>query len=386
MGKQKTVMINGRAYDAITGLPMVAVAAQPVAHAEPKPAPAARTRANGSHAIHGKTQRSKTLNRAFVQKKVATKPVASAQKPAPAAQPIVAAQKTAPTQTNTATPIAVKIPAPKAPAQTIQSRTARRIDGVRPAPRGSSARANAALAQANAKKRVQLEPIQSTPIVTLNPAANQEVEKAMPHPVVERVHQKHAERKESRVQQAAPTPASVIKQTAIAEALDNAPKHHAKQHKQPKRRGRWLSLVSGFAALVMFAGYLTYLNVPNLSVRVAAAQAGIDASYPGYQPDGYKLNGPVAYSDGEVRMQFAARTGDNDFTLRQTRSSWDSNALLENYVKEKAGNNYATSQEKGITVYNFNQEAAWVSGGILYTIEGSAPLSPEQIRRIATSV
>ena len=38
--------------------------------------------------------------------------------------------------------------------------------------------------------------------------------------------------------------------------------------------------------------------MPTLSVRVAASQAGIDASYPSYRPDGYALNGPVTYGDG----------------------------------------------------------------------------------------
>ena len=119
---------------------------------------------------------------------------------------------------------------------------------------------------------------------------------------------------------------------------------------------------------------------------MAAAQAGIDASYPSYQPDGYKLYGPVAFSDGEVRMKFTANTGSTGFALTQSRSGWDSGALLENYVKEKSNGDYTTSQEKGITVYSYQGSAAWVSGGILYTIDGDAPLSPHQIRKIATSV
>ena len=67
--------------------------------------------------------------------------------------------------------------------------------------------------------------------------------------------------------------------------------------------------------------------------------------------------------------------------------NFDTNMFkLENYVKEKSHDEYSTAQEKGLTIYNYGSNAAWVSGGILYTIDGDAPLSPDQIRKIATSV
>lgn len=372
MSQKQTTTINGREYDILTGLPIEQT--KPVDKSTAKQAPAATAskrhhrKAQASYAVHKKTQRSTTLNRHFV-KKSTIKKVA---KTAP--QPVV--------QTEKSTPLQAAVANQTQP--TIQRRSQRRIDGVRPVvSRGSTARANAALARSVKKKGVQLQPVHSTPIVSITPP--KDIEKPMAHPIVERVHQKQAQKK-APIAQESPLTASILKQAAINEAMEKAPKHHAKQHKQRSRHGKLFSIISAMAALVLFAGYLTYLNVPNLSVRVAAAQAGINASYPGYRPDGYKLNGPVAFSDGEVRMKFAATTGDRDFTLKQSRSSWDSNALLENYVKEKSDNTYITSQEKGITVYSFGGNAAWVSGGILYTIEGDAPLSPDQIRKIATSV
>lgn len=144
--------------------------------------------------------------------------------------------------------------------------------------------------------------------------------------------------------------------------------------------------MSASFALILLAGYFTYLNMPSLSVRVAAAQAGVNASYPGYHPDGYSINGPVAYSQGAVSMKFASNGGPQSFTVNQTKSSWDSSAVLENYVKQKAGNSYIQHNEQGLTVYVFGDNAAWVNGGILYTINGNAPLSSEQILHIATSM
>ncbi|NLA42611.1 hypothetical protein GX865_00410 [Candidatus Saccharibacteria bacterium] len=370
MSQKQIMKINGREYDILTGLPIEnsnnsSVGKNSIGMTSVRPSKNHRQKAKASSLVHQKTQRSTTLNRHFVKKSTIKK--ASTQK-------VTQAQKATIAQPNKATSIN----------PVIQNRSRKRIDGMRPiTSQGSTARANAKLAQSVKKKGITLEPTHSTPIISITPP--EKIDKPMAHPIVERVHQKQAQKKAPDVQSTSLS-ASVLKQAAINEAMEKAPKHHAKQYKQKARHGRLFSIISAFAALVLFAGYLTYLNVPNLSVRVAAAQAGINASYPGYRPDGYKLNGPVAFSDGEVRMQFTAATGDRNFTLKQSRSSWDSNALLENYVKEKSDDYYTTSQEKGITVYSFNGNAAWVSGGILYTIDGDAQLSPDQIRKIATSV
>jgi hypothetical protein len=138
--------------------------------------------------------------------------------------------------------------------------------------------------------------------------------------------------------------------------------------------------------LLLLTGYFTYINLPNLSVRVAAAQAGIDATYPEYRPVGYRLNGPVAYKNGEVSMNFASNSGPVSFSLNQSKSSWDSSALLEKYVNPKSDGKYATYSDDGLTIYTYGTDAAWVNGGILYTVDGSAMLSNEQIRRMATSM
>lgn len=136
----------------------------------------------------------------------------------------------------------------------------------------------------------------------------------------------------------------------------------------------------------MLGGYFSYISMPNLSVRVAAAQAGIDASYPSYRPDGYRLNGPVSYADGEVSLKFAANAGPQNFTITQARTTWDSSAIQENIVTPKWGSDYTSYAENGLTIYTHDNQAVWVNGGIRYSIEGDAPLSAAQIRNIATSM
>jgi hypothetical protein len=208
----------------------------------------------------------------------------------------------------------------------------------------------------------------------------------VPHPIVAKAHQKQAAMKAVPAAQPAPKPAAIIKQEAVDQALSDAPSHSAnhQQHNKPKRYPRVLSVASASLALLLLGGYFTYLNMPSLSVRVAAAQAGVNASYPSYHPDGYSLNGPVAYAQGEVKMRFASNAGPQNFTVSQSKTSWDSSAVLD--IKDKAGDNYITYDEHGLTIYTYGGNAAWVNGGVLYTITGDAPLSGDQIRHIATSM
>jgi hypothetical protein len=208
------------------------------------------------------------------------------------------------------------------------------------------------------------------------------------HPLVSAVESK-------RVAPSAPiaapthTPSSVLKNEAISQALEHAktPSHSRQEPKQPRsHRSRRMSIASGSLAVMLIGAYFTYLSMPSLSTRVAAAQAGINAGYPSYRPTGYSLSGPVAFNQGTVSMKFAANAGPGSYTLQQARSGWDSSAVLSNYVEPKVGDQYTTTATNGLTIYTYGTSAAWVNGGILYTISGDAPLSSEQVQRIATSL
>lgn len=321
---EKTVTINGMVYDRRTGMPL----RQERGHASFK-VPAAQQ-------VHAQTQKSRTLNRKYVAKQ---RPDASPER-RPAASAI-SVHKPA------ATPIISR-------SESI-SRFAQEF---------------------NAK-----QPATSKVINDFGPTT---------HPIVRTV--------EARVNRAAPVqtaaikPSAVLKQEAIADAMARTEKsshHKAKEFKQPKVQSRFaqaISIGSASLAILLLGGYLTYLSMPTLSTRVAAAQAGINASYPNYHPTGYSLNGPVAFDQGTVSMKFAANAGPQSYTLSQTRSGWDSSAVLSNYIQPKAGDSYSTTTSNGLTIYTYGSNAAWVNAGILYTISGDAPLSSEQIQHIATSM
>lgn len=343
---QKTITINGTTYDAHTGLPVDGS----VVSSEQKDVSFNKPKSRHSHDVHARVQKSHTLNRKFLQKsKPVSKPVQqNSVKPSQSAQ-------------------AVHKPVQKSPA----------ITKFAPHPVGLVNRG---------KVMSDIGPT-SHPVV--QKAHQRMQQKPQPaHPAVTPMPQKAS----AATTVKAPKPSAIIKQEAVAEAMEKAPSHQAAAHQQhkpatsKKKTSRFLSIASASLALLLLGGYFTYLNMPNLSVRVAAAQAGIDASYPSYRPDGYRLNGPVAYDEGEVKMEFAANAGPQNFTIMQSKTDWDSSALKENYVKEKWGENAAQYAENGLTIYTYDGNAAWVNNGILYTIEGDAPLSSSQIRGIATSM
>ncbi len=336
MSQTQTISINGKLYDAVTGMPIAetdkAQGQQTTAHAATGSSHTTHQRPH-SHGIHQKPQKSQTLHRRSIKK-----PAATARS----------------TQTSYA-----QAPAPQRARSTVTRSP--QISKFAPRP-----------VMNDISRPVKKMPQDIGPVV---------------HPAVQKAHEKTAQRTQSHVStpQAAPKPSQVLKQEVLSQAIENAPKKH-RRHKTKRRQPRFLSIASASFALLLLGGYMTYLNMPNLSVRVAASQAGIDASYPDYKPNGYRLRGPVAFNQNEVSMKFASNSGPHNFTISQSKSSWDSSSLLENYVIEKAGENYMIHNERGLTIYTYNGSAAWVNGGILYTIEGDAPLSGDQIRRIATSL
>ncbi|OIP85817.1 hypothetical protein AUK57_03105 [Candidatus Saccharibacteria bacterium CG2_30_41_52] len=183
-------------------------------------------------------------------------------------------------------------------------------------------------------------------------------------------------------------PSKIIKEEAIAEAFNKLAEHQTIENKKTKHRSKQLNtfLLIVSVVLLVAIGYFIYLNIPILSVRVAGAQAGISATFPEYHPDGFSLNGPVSYSDGEVTISFKSNSNNSKFVIKQIRSSWDSSAVKNQVSKDSNGAVVNTTTERGLTLYTYDGNAAWVNGGILYSISGDAHLSVDQIRRIATSL
>ena len=225
MGQKQTVTINGREYDARTGLPVTAEHTSRAAlrSTQPTPAeqPAAKVARHGAAAthVHRHTQKSTTLNRKFTKKPQTshTKPVAHTVshhgQPRTVAQPAAKPISLAPTLAHT-------------------------------------------------KKALDLKPVaQKTTPIAKPQTTPADIHRA--HPVATRAHQVQAAKKATPETQL--PPASVLKQAAINEAMAQAPAHTHKQHKTSSHKHRLVGVVFGCFALILFGGYLTYLNFPKLS-------------------------------------------------------------------------------------------------------------------------
>lgn len=343
----KIIIVNGRQYYEATGLPV-------------EDSPATHIRENESSAnIHQGVQKSQTLNRRFVK------------------QP----------KSRTVEQI-----------QQIQQ-FKRKHDYEEAKKRAEEMNATAArLRVASAPKITRFNPGEGsanrvvTPIKRA-PETKPALQEAQPtpHPIQQKIETaKNMESTEKRI----PTPKE-LKINAINQALERAQAEQRAQTKAQKKtrglnkRAFWQTkkiagITASFVVAFLSMGYLAYINLPSISTKVAAAQAGIDAALPAYSPSGYELDGLAAFDGKSVNINYK-KDGYN-FTLKQAQSSWDSVALLNNYINDEWAGEYLTTQEKGLTIYTNKGKAAWVNNGIVYTISGDSNLSNEQIRKIATSL
>ena len=186
---------------------------------------------------------------------------------------------------------------------------------------------------------------------------------------------------------------SELKEQLIKERLEETStgrdekfqEHQEKVDSFFSKQPRLLTALAGALGVLLLVGYVTYLNLPGITMRIAANRAGFAATMPSQKPAGYGLNGPVAYEPGQISLSFASNTNSDKFTLTQKQSSWDSQALLDNYVAKQT-DNYLTYQEKGLTIYMYDGKASWVNGGVWYSLDGDAKLSSDQILKMATSM
>lgn len=164
------------------------------------------------------------------------------------------------------------------------------------------------------------------------------------------------------------------------------PKEMHREFRKKKKGGRIALALLCSAVTVGALVAFVHFNMPDISVRVAAMQTGIDASYPNIIPRGYTLSNVSSDKDGEIAMVFNNSEG-NSFTLTEEKSTWDSNALLNNFVKKNMSADYSTMREQGITIYTERDLSTWVNGGILFKVKSSGKfLTKEQIRNLATSI
>ncbi len=174
-----------------------------------------------------------------------------------------------------------------------------------------------------------------------------------------------------------------IFEAAIAHATSHTQPHHKLKRRPSKHR--FVNTMAIVAAFLVIGGFIGYLNLPQIELRVASMQAGFGVSMPAYTPTGYALEKGAERSGGTVGLSF--RSGDSHFRITQQSSNWNSQTLLDNTLA--LGGTHETVQKDGQTIYIYEKNgtnAAWVNGGVRYDITGNAQLSKEEITAIATSL
>ena len=187
--------------------------------------------------------------------------------------------------------------------------------------------------------------------------------------------------------------AQELKERAIQQALRKVSAMSEEEQQAEKaqkqhfwQRKKFVAAASMAVVSLVLLGYLVSINLPDISVRVAAMHSGIEKAYPSYVPATYRLDGLVNEENGRITMSFK-NDRDQKFTLMEEKSSWDSSAVLTNYVEKNWGASYSIARGQGLTIYVSGSNAAWVNSGVLYIIQDDAGvLNSNDLHDIAVSL
>ena len=165
---------------------------------------------------------------------------------------------------------------------------------------------------------------------------------------------------------------------------ETKPKFTPVMIKKPKVSKKHLIFAVASSICCMGVLYATLkFSMPDISAKVAAAQNG--ASYPSFVPRDFIASG-ASFQKNTFSLEVVG-PDKTRFTLDQEKLPWDSNALLNNYVKPTWGEQYDTIREQGLTIYMYQSNAAWVNGGTVYKLNTtSGSLSKKQLKNIITSL
>lgn len=337
MVKQHIIELNGKRYDATTGQMITSSPVPPTPQpAAPKPRPhVSRKGVDGFGMAHHKTQKSKTLMRGSVQKPEAPKKI-----------------------------------------QGLSSGQGKDLASARHAKPGSPAKLNKAMQIAQSSLIRRFNKDNTTPLDDT------------------KLNDKPA--KVARVQAVATATAVVVdplsrglaQATSHQEAKTKRPHRHARVARRLRLSPKFLSGASLGLALLLIGGFFAWMNVANISMRLASTRSGVNGSLPAYQPSGFSLNGGIGYKPGQISFTYKSNSDERNFKIIQSTSSWNSETLAHNVFGDATCKGRCQIvPDRGKTIYLYEgSNATWVDGGIWYKIEGDSKLNSDQLLNIAASL
>lgn len=190
--------------------------------------------------------------------------------------------------------------------------------------------------------------------------------------------------------------ATAVLANPLEDGLNNATSHNEAKTPRQKRHVRVANrlrisprVLSGGSILLsglLITGFFAYQNIPNFQMRLYSSRAGVRASMPSYKPAGFDLKGGITYKAGQVTVGYKSNSDDRNYKITQTASSWNSEALLDNFLVANK-RLYSAIPDKGKVIYLYEgSNATWVDGGVWYRIEGNSQLSSDQLLNLANSL
>jgi len=179
-----------------------------------------------------------------------------------------------------------------------------------------------------------------------------------------------------------------IFERALASAVSHeqiTPPHVSKSLKNPSKVRRTSRLVISSLAVLFIAGFVGYQNLPNMKFQYASSQAGFRAELPDYRPPGFSI-GKLNYETGAVRVSFTSNSDSRVFSITQQPSSWDNEALRENFFTQN-NLDYVVTSAAGRTLYTYgDNNATWLNDGVWYDLKTDGSLTDRQLAQIASSL
>ncbi len=356
--RQNIIELNGKRYDARTGqqLPAQQTATstsgttyvRPAAHAgvsldgmSKKSTTPARPATPAAHVVHQRTEHSKTLMRHAVKK---------------------------PQIDKTTTPAVQKSPSKAAHSYVSETR---RLGRAQKVPRSQ------AISRFGSTEPKGITPT-FTSVLPVRPAP------IAPQPPVLDEH--HQTKLDTHTHQEGSFQHAIDKATSHKQTPAKAPSRHHRAARRLRVSPKILSVSTATLAALLLGGFFAYQNVPNLSMHVATARAGMNGSLPSYKPAGFALSGPIQYKKGQITVSYKSHSDTRQFNINQRASNWNGQSLLDEFVATNK-RQYQTYQSDGKTIYIYDQNnATWVDRGIWYQIEGNSALSSDQLLRLASSM
>lgn len=198
---------------------------------------------------------------------------------------------------------------------------------------------------------------------------------------------------------APPVPSQTSKKTSVFEDwLYTANSHLQKPVTSSKKKRsikipsvrispKIISVSAAAFAILLLGGFFAYQNVPAVSMRVAANEAGFMGKLPKSIPAGYAFDGPVQAEPANITLVYSSNSDDRQFVITQKPTNWSSEGLLTNYLVDSKFR-YQAYKDKGLTVYIYNgSNATWVDKGVWFSVKGDdGSLSAEQLLDIAANI